>query len=120
MLRGALLSARPMVVESAVCLMVEEFAQKACMEAQISVWPMVVENGVLFLGAPRVHVDALTAVSGMEEESVVKLKTVERVPKAVPTSARPMAVGRDAAGERENVKNLLGGRVGSVLHTAAC
>lgn len=47
------------------------------------------------------------------------LKTVGRVPKVAPISARPMVGVSDAPGERENVRNLQGVRVVYVLHTAA-
>lgn len=51
--------------------------------------------------------------------SDAKLKTVGRVPKGAPTSAKPMEVGNGAAGVLANVRNLLGEEVAYVQHTVA-
>ena len=107
-LRGVLHCAKDTVVVNDVCLMVEGSVRKVFMGAPTSVLLTEAERGVLFLGAQRVHVGALIAVSGMVVGSDAKLKTVEKVPKAVPTSAKPTGVGNDAAGVMESARNLLG------------
>lgn len=116
-LREAHLCAKDMVVVNAASLMGEGFAQKVSTEAQTFVSHMAVERGVLFRAVPRVHVAALIAVCATEEGSVASPKTVERVLKVAPISARPTVVERGASGEGGNVRSLLGGRVGYVQHT---
>lgn len=118
-LKGAHRFARGMVGENAASLMVVGSAQKVYTEAQIFVLPMVVEKDVPFPAAPRVHVAALIVVLSMVEGSGASLKTVERVPKVAQTSAKLMVGESDAAGEKENVRNLQGERVVYVLHTVA-
>ena len=51
--------------------------------------------------------------------SDAKLKTVGRVPKGAPTSAKPMEVGNGAAGVLANVTSLLAVEVGYVQPTVA-
>lgn len=67
------LSAKGMVVENVVSSMVVGYAQKACMEVQISALPMVAERGVLFQAVPRAHGVELIAVSSTEVENVASL-----------------------------------------------
>lgn len=111
--------ARDMVVGNAASLMVVGFAPRAYMEVLISVLPMVVERGVLWQAAQKVHVAALIVVLGMVEVSGVNFLTVEKVPKGAQTSARPMVEESGVLGERVNVKNSPGGRVVYVLLIAA-
>lgn len=59
--RVVLPCAKGMVVGSVASLTAVEYAQKVFMEAQTSVWHMVVGRGAVFLGVPRVHVAALIA-----------------------------------------------------------
>lgn len=118
-LRGAHHYVKDMVGVSDVCLMAVGYALRVFTEARTSVLPMEVGRGALFLGAQRVHVAALIAVSSMVVGSDVRLKTAARVPKEAPTSAKPMGEGNAAVGVMENVKNLLGGEVAYVQPTAA-
>ena len=74
-------------------------------------------RGVELRDEQRVLVAVLIAVFATEEGSVESSKTVERVLKVALTSARPTVVERGATGEGENVRSLLGERVGYVRHT---
>lgn len=118
--KGVRLFAKHMVAENGVSLMVVGYAPKVYMEARISVLHMVVGRGVLFQDALRVLEGVQIVVLSMEEGNVASLKTVERVLKVVLTFARLMVVVSVAAGERGNVRSLLGEEEGYVLLTAAC
>lgn len=81
---------------------------------------MVVERGVRFPVAPRVHVAVLTVVLGMAGVSVASLKAVGSLLKGAQISARPMVEENGVTGETGSVRNLQGGKAGSVLLAAAC
>lgn len=119
-LKGAHHCAKGMVGENAVSLMVVGYVQRVCMEGQTFVLPMVEERDVLCLAAQRVHVAEPIVVLDMVVESGVSLKTVGKVLRVAQTSAKLMVGENDAVGQKENARNLLGVRVGYVLHTAAC
>lgn len=112
-------SAKGTVVGNVACLMVVGYAQKVCMEVQISVLPMEEERGVPFPVAPRVPVARLIVVSNMVGENGARSKIAGRVLRVVLTSARPTEVERGATGVRGNAKNLQEERMVSALHTAA-
>lgn len=117
--KEALHCAKDMVGGSAAFMMVVGYVQRVYMEAQIFVLPMVVERDVLCQAAQRVHVAVLIVVLDMVVENDASLKTVEKVPKVAQISAKLMVGESDVLGERGNVRNLQGVRVGYVLHTAA-
>lgn len=143
-LKGAPCTVKLMVVGNAACLLgarkvlkgvphfvkgtVEEnvaftmavgSAQRVYMGALISVLRMEVERDVLSQVVPKVRVAELIAVSGMEEGSGARLSTATRVHRVAQISARLMVEEKDATGEKENVRNSLGVRVGYVLHIVA-
>lgn len=112
--------ARHTVGASVAFSMVVVFVQKAYTEGQTFVLLMVVERGVLFPVAPRVHVAVPTVVLGMVGVNAASLKAVGRVLKGAQISARPMVEENDAIGEMESARNLQGEKAGSVLPTVAC
>lgn len=125
--REALPSARDMVGESGACFRVEVCARRVCMGEPRSVWHMVVERGVLSLGAPKALEGGLASVSATAGANGASSKDVGRAHRGAPIFVKHMGEANDAHGVnwaqnlmlgRRSVISMLGARLVSVLHTA--